>query len=69
MLEYWFQKKNMVPSGTFWFRKLESEWVKVQSEKISASHLSSQPVMMTGWLVSGIVYAADYEQIYMDESW
>ena len=30
--------------------------VKVQSEAISASHLSSQPVMMTGWLVSGIVY-------------
>ena len=31
--------------------------VKVQSENISASHFSSQPVMMTGWLVSGIVYA------------
>ena len=32
--------------------------VKVQSENISASHFSSQPVMMTGWLVSGIVYVA-----------
>ena len=28
--------------------------VKVQSEKMSASHLISQPVMMTSWLVSGL---------------
>ena len=29
MLEYWFQKKNMAPSTTFWFRKLKSEGVKL----------------------------------------
>ena len=31
--------------------------VKVQSDNISASHFSSQPVMMTDWRVSGIDYA------------
>ena len=36
--------------------KAQGYKVKVQSENISASHFSSQPVMMTGWLVSGIVY-------------
>ena len=39
-----------------------------QSENIFASHFSSQPVMVTGWLVSGIVYdlmaAADLEKNY-----
>ena len=27
MLEYWFQKKNMAPWSTFWFRKWKSERV------------------------------------------
>ena len=26
--EYWFQKKNMAPWSTFWFRKWKSERVK-----------------------------------------
>ena len=36
--------------------KAQGYKVKVQSYNISASHFSSQPVMMTGWLVFGIVY-------------
>ena len=36
--------------------KAQGYKVKVQSENISASHYSSQPIMMTSWLVSGIVY-------------
>ena len=39
--------------------KAQGYKVKVQSENNSASHFSSQPVMMTGWLVSGIVYASN----------
>ena len=37
-------------------KNIQGYKIKVQPENISASHLSSQPVMMTGWLVSGIVY-------------
>ena len=29
MLEYWFQKNNMAPASTFWFRKWKSEGVKL----------------------------------------
>ena len=28
MLEYWFQKNNMAPASTFWFKKWTSEGVK-----------------------------------------
>ena len=41
---------------SLWPANIHGYKVKVQSEAISASHLSSQPVMVTGWLVSGIVY-------------
>ena len=48
-----------------WPDKKQGCKVKVQAEKISASHLSSQPVMMTGWLVSGIVYARQCTMFYL----
>ena len=46
-----------LPFMSLWLEKAHSYKVKVQSENISASHFSSQPVMMTGWLVSWIIYA------------
>ena len=36
MLEYWFQKNNMAPASTFWFRKWKSEGVNIGNKTVIA---------------------------------